>query len=154
MKTVIFTILNKEYGLDIQHVQEVIRIRKFVPVPEAADFVEGVMSLRGKVITLINLRKKLGVVKKEIGRSDRIIVTQIERHPLGIIVDTVLGVTNIDPANIIDPDENLKDATYRKGIAKIGPRLIMLMDIESLISNENRKSLGKVAEKIEIRKKA
>jgi len=154
MKSIIFTLCNKEYGLDITHVQEVIRVRKFIPVPESADFVEGVMSLRGKVITLINLRKKLGLTAKDVGKTDRIIVAQIKDHSIGVVVDTVLGVLSIDPAIVTNPDDTLKNAAYLKGIAKVGPRLIMMMDLENLFSHESIETLNKVKGSVEIRRKS
>ncbi|MCX5681794.1 MAG: chemotaxis protein CheW [Candidatus Omnitrophica bacterium] len=154
MKTIIFTISDKEYGLDIAHVQEVIRVRKFIPIPESADFVEGVMSLRGKVITLINLRKKLGLTAKDIGKTDRIIVTHIKDHSLGIIVDTVSGVLNIESSIVTSPDDTLKNAVYLKGIAKVGSRLIMIMDLAGLFSNESIATLNKVKDHVELRRKS
>lgn len=154
MKTLIFTISDEDYGLDIAHVQEVIRIRKFVPVPEAADFVEGVMSLRGKIITLINLRKKLGLTSKDIKKTDRIIATHVKGHSIGIVVDKVLGVLDVDPSSVTAPDDALRNASYLTGIAKIGSQLIMLMDLENLFSPESIATLTKVKDQVELRQKS
>lgn len=154
MKTIIFTISDEDYGLDIAHVREVVRMRKFFPVPEAADFVEGVMSLRGKIITLINLRKKLGLTARDVKKTDRIIATHVKGHSIGIVVDKVLGVLDIDSSGVTDPDDALKNASYLKGIAKIGSRLIMIMDLENLFSSESIATLTKVNDKVELRQKS
>ncbi len=151
IKFLIFTLFEEEYALDIGCVQEIIRLGKFFPVPEAADFVEGVMPFRGKVITLINLRKKLGLPPRAAQQTDRIIIVHVKDHWIGIVVDVVSGVIDIDPTSISSPDESLKNATYLKGIAKIGPRLIMMIELGDLFSKETIVALKRVNEKIEIR---
>lgn len=154
IKFLIFTLSDEEYGLDISCVQEVIRVPKFFPVPEAADFVEGVMIFRGKVVTLINLRKKMGLPSKTISDTDRIIITLVKDHPVGIIVDLVSGVFDVESASISNPDDSLRNATYLKGIAKVGPRLIMITDLNNLFSSENIASLKSVKNKVELRQRA
>lgn len=153
MITVVFNIAGREYGAGIDQVREVIRMRKVTPVPDAADFVEGVISLRGKVVTLVNLRQKLGVEKKLLDKTTRIIVTEVEGHVLGMIVDSVSDVTDIKEENVSEPDETLKEAAYLKGIAKLDNRIILIADIGKLLSVEDKAGIGKVATRVEIKKK-
>ena len=153
MRAVIFRIADRLYALDIGQVREVTRLKKIVPVPDAAGFVEGVMSIRGKVVTLINLRRKLGFERKEPDRTMRIIVTEIEGRIIGMMVDGVTEVIHIHRENITAPDETLKEASYLTGIAKIGNRIILVADAEKLLSGEDKAGIDSVATRVEIHRK-
>lgn len=152
MKILIFSIGDKDYGADIAQVREVIRMRKVTPVPETADFVEGVISLRGRVIPLVNLRKKLGMKALEVP-SNRIVVTTIQNHWTGILVDQVKAVMTFKPEDITQPDEVLKNAAYLKGVAKWEGRLVLLVDLNGFLRGEESVGLQKVQERVEIKKK-
>jgi len=153
MKLVIFTLAGKEYGVDIAYVREVIRMRKITPVPDAAGYVEGVMSLRGEVAPLINLGKKLGLESKNVTALSRIIVTGLKKKPVGLIVDGVSDVLDIEEGTVTPPDEVLKEATYLTGVAKLGARIILLVDIRKLLSGEATKSIENVQKRVEVKKK-
>ncbi|MBF0494031.1 MAG: purine-binding chemotaxis protein CheW [Candidatus Omnitrophica bacterium] len=151
MKLVVFTLCDKEYGVNISEVREVIRLRAITRIPEVSNFVEGVIALRGAVIPLVNLRAKLGMEKSGILKSSRIIITQVDSHDVGLIVDSVSDVISLDPANITPPDEMLKGARYLVGVAKKGERLIVIMDIGKLFSDDISSDIQKVHERVEIR---
>lgn len=152
MKILVFSIGDKDYGADISQVREVIRMRKVTPVPETADFVEGVISLRGRVIPLINLRKKLGIKAQEVS-SNRIVVTTIQNHWMGILVDQVKTVMTLKPEDITQPDEVLRNAGYLTGVARWEGRLVLLVDLTGLLKGEEKESLRRVQDRVEIKKK-
>jgi len=152
MKVLVFSVGEKNYGADITQVREVIRRRKVTPVPEAAAFVEGVISLRGRVIPLINLRKKLGGEPQEVA-SNRIVVTTIQNHWTGILVDQVKDVVTFKPETITKPDEVLQGAAYLVGVTKWEGRLVLLIDLTELLKGEEKESLQRVQERVEIKKK-
>ncbi|MDD5226198.1 MAG: chemotaxis protein CheW [Candidatus Omnitrophica bacterium] len=152
MKILVFSIGDKDYGADIAQIREVIRMRKVTRVPEAAAFVEGVISLRGRVIPLINLRKKLGMKSEEVP-SNRIVVTTIQNHWTGILVDQVKTVMTLKPEDIAKPDEVLQSVAYLVGVTKWEGRLILLVDITGFLRGEESDGLRKVQERVEIIKK-
>jgi purine-binding chemotaxis protein CheW len=152
MKILIFSIGDKDYGADIAQIREVIRMRKVTPVPEAASFVEGVISLRGRVIPLVNLRKKLGMKSQEVS-SNRIVVTTIQNHWTGILVDAVKTVMTIKPEDITQPDEVLKNAAYLTGVAKWEGRVILLVDFAGFLKGDESEGLQKVQGRVEIKSK-
>ncbi len=154
MKIVVFKVKGKEYGVDISGVRQVIRMREITPVPDAADFVEGVVCLRSKVMPVLNLSKKLGLQDAQPDRHARIIVTQVESHLIGVVVDMVTDVITIDPASISSPDEVLKGAGYLVGVAKIGQRLILIADMEKLLSADEKVSMKTVSDKVEVKKRS
>jgi purine-binding chemotaxis protein CheW len=153
MKVVIFTVKGKEYGIDIAGVRQVIRMREIVPVPDAAAFVEGVICLRTKVVPVVSLCKKLGLKDEAPARGGRIIVTQVEGHTIGVVVDMVTDVVTIDPASVSAPDDVLKDAGYLVGVAKVGPRLILIADLEKLLGPEDRTSIEAAGSRVEVKQK-
>jgi purine-binding chemotaxis protein CheW len=154
MHLLCFDLADKEYAVGIESVREVRRIKQVTPIPKALDFIEGVVSLRGRVVPIINLRKKLGLPSNKSTSFNRVLITESNNHILGIAVDSVLGVTAIDKANIELPDEILKKAEYLIGVGKIAKRLILIIDIEKLLSGEEKGSIAEVHKKVEIRKKA
>lgn len=152
MKVLIFSVGEKDYAADITQVREVIRKRKVTPVPETAAFVEGVISLRGRVIPLINLRKKLGMKSQEVP-SNRIVVTTIQNHWTGLLVDQVKDVVILKPEEITKPDQSLQAAAYLVGVTRWEGRVVLLADLALLLKNEENESLRKVQERVEIKKK-
>jgi len=144
----------KEYAVDVDSVREVRRIKTIIPIPKTLDFVEGVVSLRGNVIPIINLRKKLGLPGLQKSNLNRVLMVELNDHIIGIAVDNVIGVVSVDGLNIESPDELLKDAAYLKGVAKSGHRLILIIDIMSLLSGEETLGISDIHKKVEIRKKA
>ncbi|MDD5432524.1 MAG: chemotaxis protein CheW [Candidatus Omnitrophica bacterium] len=153
MDIAIFKIADKEYGVDIKQVRHVIRMKEIVTIPDSADFVEGVISLRGKVIPLLNLRKKFSLKSENSKKENRIIITQIKEHLIGVLVDEVLNVANIEHGAITPPDKFLKDASYLTGVIKIGNRLILLIDFEKILSVDDETGIKNVHERVEVRKK-
>lgn len=153
MELLSFTIADKEYAVNIGQVRQAIRIKEITPVPEAADFVEGVMNLGGKIIALVNLRKKFGLPKIELDKRNRIILTQIDSHLVGIIVDRVNDVISLDNDSIEPPDEVLKEARYLIGVGKIAGRPILVVDMEKILTGEDKLSISQVHDRVEVRKK-
>ena len=153
MKVVVFSAGDKEYAVNIENIREVIRMRKVVPIPEAPDFVEGVINLRGKVVTLISLRKKYNLEEPDKNVTGRVLITEIDDHLMGIVVEKVADVISLDDADISPPEEILKKAKYLVGVGKVGKRLILIMDMEKLLTSRDKKSIKTVGKMVEIRKK-
>ena len=135
LQFVTFTLGNEEYAVDILSVQEINRITEITIVPNSPDYVEGVINLRGKVIPVINLRKKFGLTDKETDDSSRIIIMEIQGITNGLIVDSVSEVLRI-LTNTIEPAPPMSSnisSQFIKGIAKLENRLIILIDLDRLL---------------------
>ena len=102
LQLVSFNIGQEEFGLDIQRIQEINRMVDITRVPNSPEFVSGVINLRGKVIPIIDLRKRFGFPQKENDRNTRIIVVELGETVIGFIVDAVQEVIRI-PKNITEP---------------------------------------------------
>jgi purine-binding chemotaxis protein CheW len=147
LQLVSFNIGNEEFGIDILKVQEIIRLIAITKVPNSPEFVEGVVNLRGKVIPVIDLRIKLRMVKKEHNNNTRIIVVEINNTTVGFIVDAVSEVLRI-PKNITEPPPPIVagiDSDYITAVGKLEDRLLILLDLEKILSLKEKEELVEVA---------
>ncbi|KAA0257440.1 purine-binding chemotaxis protein CheW [Deferribacter autotrophicus] len=142
---VIFTLLNEKFAIDIMKIDEIIRMMEITPIPKADYFIEGIINLRGKVIPVIDLKKKLGLSETEYTKTTRIIVVNIRNKKIGVIVDSVDEVVRIDD-NKIEAAPAVSsgiDTNFVTGVAKTDKGLIIIIDIEKVFSEEETDSLSK-----------
>jgi len=153
-----FKVAGEEFGLDIVEVQEIIKIPEITRVPKAPEFVEGVISLRGGVLPIIDSRRRFDLELKEWTDSNRILVVNIEGKMTGIIVDSVSEVLRLSE-DTIEPAPSLigAGAEYLQGIGKLEEqgRLINLLNLQKFLAiegmdefSENLKSTTQEKEKI------
>lgn len=144
LQLVSFKIGAEEFGVDITKVQEINRMVEITKVPQAESYVEGVINLRGKVIPIIDLRKRMNMEIKENDKNTRIVVVDIENFVMGMIVDSVSEVLRI-PASTIEPPPDIVtgvNADYIQGVAKLEDRLLIFLDLSKVISVEEVKSIA------------
>ncbi len=136
LQFVTFTLGNEEYAVDILNVQEINRITDITQVPNSPDYVEGVINLRGKVIPVINLRKKFHMEEKPTDDTSRIIIMEISGITNGLIVESVSEVLRIASSALEPPPPMSSDiqSHFIKGIAKLDTRLIILIDLNKLLN--------------------
>ena len=147
LQLVSFKIGNEEFGVDILNVQEINKMTQITKVPNSPVFVEGVINLRGRVIPVIDLRMRLGLTKKEHDKDTRIIVVEIERRTIGFIVDAVSEVLRI-PANVTEAPPELVsgiNSEFIKSVGKLEDRLLILIDLNKILTVNEKENLNKVA---------
>lgn len=143
VQLVTFNLSNEEFGIDILSVQEINRMTDITKIPNAPEYVEGAINLRGSTIPIIDLRKKLGFNGASTGESSRIVVVELKKAVLGFIVDSVSSVLRI-PIDTIEPPPSLVSNTeshYMKGVGKLDDRLIILLDLEKVFDGSLQDSL-------------
>ena len=144
LQLVTFSIADEEFGVDILKVQEIIRTMEISKVPRAPDFVEGVINLRGKVIPIIDLRRRFGLAYKAHDKDTRIIVIEITDVIVGFVVDAVSEVLRI-PASTVEPPPPVVaglDSEYISGVGKLENCLLILLDLDKLLSVDDMAMLG------------
>ncbi len=144
---VVFELTNEVYGVDIGLVQEIIRMTPITKLPKAPAFVEGVINLRGKVIPVMDLKKRFGLAGEAADRASRIVVFDTEGQTIGIVVDAVSEVLRV-PAGAVEPPSPVAttvESDYVRGIAKLDARLIILLDLHKLFSWQEKQALLQVA---------
>ena len=137
-----FSMGDEEYGVDISQIQEIVRMREVTHIPEMPEFIEGVMNLRGKVVPVVDLRKRFRF-ESENTKSTRIIVVDITGNTVGLVVDAVSEVLRLPQRTIEPPPLMIAGISreYIKGVGKVRERLIILLDLEKVLSLEEQTAL-------------
>jgi purine-binding chemotaxis protein CheW len=141
-----FLLSGEEYAIDIMRVQEIIRISSITRVPKMPDFVEGVINLRGKVIPVVDLRARFELEKQEDDKHSRIVVVELSGKITGLIVDSVSQVLNISNDEI-EPAPSIGSkvsSEFILGVGKVGERLIILLEIDKILSGQEISELAEV----------
>ncbi|MCK5126672.1 MAG: chemotaxis protein CheW [candidate division Zixibacteria bacterium] len=149
LQLVSFKIGSEEYGIDILKVQEINRMPDITKVPQAAHYVDGVINLRGKVIPIINTRRKFSLDEKDHDKDTRIVVVDINSEVIGLIVDSVNEVLRI-PNSIVEPPPNVtidSGADYITGVARLEDRLLILLDLGKLVG-DTAEQMSEITEEV------
>ena len=146
IQLVTFKIAEEEFGVDILKVQEIIRMMPITKVPNAPAFVEGVINLRGKVIPVIDMRKRFGMVAAEHDSHTRIKVMDLQGQIVGFVVDAVCEVLRIKESTVEPPPAVVAGigSEYMRGVGKLEDRLLILLDLDKLLSETELEALSAV----------
>ncbi len=147
IQIVVFDLGDERYGLDIATVYEIIRHQPITAVPRSPAFVEGVINLRGRIIPVVDLRDRFGMADAPITKASRIVVCEAAGTRVGLTVDAVSEVLMV-PGDAIEPTPEVaagSDARALRGIARLGDRLVILLDLDGLFNGAERAALGEGA---------
>lgn len=141
-----FEVGEERYAADIMLIKEIILNRKVTHIHKAPEFIEGIINLRGKVIPVINMRKRLGLNVTEPTAATRIIITRGKGMNVGIIVDSVLNVLRVGKGDIQPAPGIIKgiEAEYLSGIVRDGDELVLIFDMERLLTSTEKVRLGEL----------
>ena len=133
-----FRLDNEDYAIAITKIQEIILIKPITRIPQVPDFIEGLINLRGSVIPIVNLRKRFGLLPRELDDETRTIVVNVHDKTVGCIVDAVTQVMRINRDQIQPPPLGVLAVNhqYLAGLAKLDDRLMIILDIEKLFEAE------------------
>jgi purine-binding chemotaxis protein CheW len=149
-KYLTFRLAEEEYGIEILKVQEIIKMMDITKVPRMPDFVRGVINLRGKVIPVVDLRLKFGMAAKGTTEKTCVVVVQLQgtvsRITMGAIVDEVSEVLDISADQIELPPEfgTTVDTAFILGMGKVGKKVIMLLDVDKVLSTKEMTALSQM----------
>lgn len=150
-KYLTFALGEEEFGIGILKVKEIIGMMPIRPIPKTPEFVKGVINLRGKVIPVIDLRRRFLLAHKAYDDRTCIIVVEVQdsssKTSLGVVVDSVNEVANIKQDQVeATPSFGVSlDTQFIMGMAKVGDAVRILLDIDRVLSNEEREFLGHAA---------
>ncbi|MDI9643036.1 MAG: chemotaxis protein CheW [Archaeoglobaceae archaeon] len=137
VQVIVFKLGEERYGVDISQVREIIRPSQITKIPNAPDFVEGVINLRGQITTIVNLRKRFGLPSKEIDNDSRIIVVEYNNAVIGMMVDTVNEVKYLSHKDIEALPSIItarEEAKFLKGVGKLPDGLLILIDLNKVLN--------------------
>ena len=132
-----FRVGNETYGVPITALHEIVRVPEITAVPDAPEYMEGVINLRGKIVSVIDLRKRFGIKDTSSSRRNRILVVEFNGRLSGLIVDSASEVLKISPADVEPPPAVLQEGGLNciTGLGKYQGRLIMLLDTTKLLES-------------------
>jgi purine-binding chemotaxis protein CheW len=149
LQLVSFNIGGEEFGVDILQVQEINRMLEVTHVPNAPEYVDGMINLRGKVIPIIDLRRRFGMPRKEKDKNTRIVVVELNGQVVGFVVDAVTEVLRI-PRSVTEPPPSFVGGIHEEYITAVGKlqdRLLILLDLEKVLKDTERADVASVAKK-------
>jgi purine-binding chemotaxis protein CheW len=138
LQFVAFRIGTQQFAVEIHRVSEVITYSEITPIPGAPAFVEGMIDLRGQLLPVLDMRKRLGMAEIQNSMQTRILILRINRQKIGLIVDEADQVYTIPVEKIQPPPDG---ADYVLAVAKHQNVLVVVLDLERLLSGEERVSL-------------
>jgi purine-binding chemotaxis protein CheW len=147
LQIVVCELADEHYGLDIAKVFEIIRHQPITAVPRSPHFVKGVINLRGRIIPVVDLRERFGMPPVEPTKETRIVVAESAATRVGLIVDSVSEVLLV-PYEAVEATPEVAagaDAEYLRGIANLGDRLVLLLELAGLFGIEDRRALAGAA---------
>jgi len=150
LQVVGFRIGNETFGVRIASVREIVRVPEITSVPSAPETVEGVINLRGKIIPVMDLRKRFGHVDIQPDKKNRILVVELDNKLVGLIVNAASEVLKIPPSEIEAPGSVFAEgeSSYVTGVGKLKGRLIILLDVSKLLHQQDVKRLEEAAETV------
>jgi purine-binding chemotaxis protein CheW len=145
-----FRIGNETYGVRIGSVREIVRVPEITAVPNAPEMIEGVINLRGRIIPVMDLRKRFSNSSDSSDKKNRILVVELDNKLLGLIVSSASEVLKIPPSEIEAPGTLFTegDSSYVTGVGKLKGRLIILVDIAKLLRRPEYKKFEEAAEPV------
>lgn len=137
-KVIVFQLNDEEYAVSVTQVGSIERIQPITRVPQTADFVKGVINLRGVVTPVIDLRVRFNMEQKDFDELSRIIIVYMDDMEVGLIVDEANDVIDIPEDTIEPPPEvvGTVDVDYIEGVAKLENRLLILLDLQKVLTKE------------------
>jgi len=142
-----FRIGRETFGVPISLVHEIVRVPEITAVPDAPEYVEGVINLRGKIVSVVDLRKRFGEKEIKSTRKNRILVTEVEGKMVGLIVDAASEVLKLPDTEIDLPPSVFEqgELNYVTGVGKLNGRLIILIDLNNVLQKGELRRLGEFA---------
>lgn len=146
LQLVSFYLEKEEYGVDILKVREINKMMQLTKVPNAPEYIEGVINLRGKIIPVVDLRTKLGMSRREQDIHSRIIVVDVEDKTLGFIVDRVSEVLRIPKSVTEAPPAIVSgvDSEYITSVGKLDDRLLILLDLNKVFNDKEKEKIDAI----------
>lgn len=132
---IVINIGDEQYGIDIKYVDNIVRMQNITRVPKVPSYLKGVINLRGEVIPVMSLRLKMDMAADEITKNTRIIIIKINHEMIGVIVDSVKEVVNLNMAEVERVSFDNRESGFVQGIGKQGDVLISLLDLNAVLAD-------------------
>lgn len=148
IKVVVFRMGEQRYGVDIRNVLGIEKVQTITDVPQTHDFIKGVISLRGDITPVIDLKERLQIGETEHAEQTRILIINMNTIQIGLLVDEATDVMEIDADHVEPTPEvlNAINASFLKGVAKVGYDLLVLLELEKVLTLDEINQVSEVIE--------
>lgn len=143
LQLVTFWVGGEEFGVDVLSVHEILRHQPVTAVPGAPAFVQGVIDVRGALVPIIDLRHRFGAPSAEVDGETRMVLVRFEEERLGLVVDAVTEVLRVPESAVSAPPRYFRGiaSEYLRGIVRLEGRIVILIDMDLVLSSEERIAL-------------
>ena len=141
IQLVIFTLDEKRYGLHLHAVERIVRAVEVTPLPKAPEIVLGVVNVRGRIIPVINIRRRFHLPSREMNLSDQLIISHTSKRSVVIAVDAVGDIIECPDLAVVEAEKILPDTGCVEGVLKLEDGLILIHDLNKFLSLEEEKKL-------------
>ncbi|MGI6084830.1 MAG: chemotaxis protein CheW [Acetivibrionales bacterium] len=146
-----FNIADLDFAIGIKQIFQILKPQEIFKVPNTPPFIEGLINLRGKVMTVFNLRKRFNLPEKENDENTKILIIKMNNYLLGFTVDNVSEIIRIPEEEIVETPPSLSnlDKRFLSGVAKMGEKLILLLDPEKILTPDEENQVKEIVEEHE-----
>jgi len=137
----VFTLDEQRYALHLSAVERVVRVIEITPLPKAPEIVLGVINMHGRIIPVVDTRKRFRLRECEIGLSDQLIIANTDTRPVALIVDSVTGVTEQSKDRIVQAEKIVPGTEYVEGVLKLDDGMVLIHDLDGFLSLKEEKAL-------------
>ncbi|MFP4660982.1 MAG: chemotaxis protein CheW [Halanaerobiales bacterium] len=141
---IVFSLGEEKFGVDVKQIKQIIPMDESTHIPNAPSFVKGVINLRGDIIPIVELKEKLTLeIDSAVSKEGKIIIVELDNNSVGMQVDSVSEMMRIYEDEIADPPGIVKgiNRNYLKGVGKLNDKLLILLDLDKIFSEEEMKEL-------------
>ena len=145
-RLVVFSLDGQRYALALAAVERVVRAIEITPLPKAPDIVLGIVNVQGRVVPLINVRRRFRLPEREMALTDQIVIAHTARRPVALVVDAVAGVLDYPEREAVAAQDILPGAGYVEGVVKLKDGLILIHNLDRFLSLDEEASLDRALE--------
>jgi len=138
---VVFTLDDQRYALHLSAVERIVRVVEVTPLPKAPDIVLGIVNIQGRIIPVVNIRKRFHLPEREINLSDQLIIANTSKRPVALLTEAVNEVIEQSAERVATSEEILSGIKYVEGVVKLEDGMILIHDLDKFLSLEEEKVL-------------
>lgn len=143
---IVFSLGEQRYALPLTAVERVVRAVEITPLPKAPAIVSGVINVQGRIVPVVNVRRRFRLPERDVAPGDQIIVARTAARPVALAVDAASGVIECPPERFVTAASIVPGMEYVKGVVKLEDGMILIHDLDKFLSLEEEKSLTRAME--------
>ncbi len=145
-RVVVFALGDQRYGLPLHAVERVVRMVDVTPLPRAPDIVLGVINVQGRVIPVVNVRRRLHLTERDISLTGQLVIAHTARRPVALIVDAASGVLEYSADEAVGARDIVPGIEHVEGVVKLADGLVLIHDLDKFLSLEEETALDRAIE--------